>query len=161
MPRQQGFTLIEIMITVAIVGIIAAVALPSYNDYITRSKITEATAQLSDLRVKMEQWFQDNRSYKNAAATGCGAIMPVSYTTGTPTGPVKYFTYTCAAPTTQTYTISATGSVAGAGGDTSMNGFLYTITETNVRASVMSGAASTKGWTSNANCWVVKKPSSC
>ncbi len=160
MPRQQGFTLIEIMITVAIVGIIAAVALPSYNDYITRSKITEATAQLSDIRVKMEQWYQDNRSYLNAAGTGCGATMPVSFNTATPTGPVKYFTYTCVAAA-QTYTATATGGVAGAGGDTSMAGFVYTIDQTNVRASVMSGNAAAKGWASNANCWVVKKPSQC
>jgi type IV pilus assembly protein PilE len=160
MFRQRGFTLIEVMITVVIVAIIAAVALPSYTDYITRSKITEATAQLSDIRVKMEQWYQDNRSYLNAAGTGCGATMPVSFNTATPTAPVKYFTYTCTA-TAQTYTATATGGVSGAGGDTSMGGFVYTITQTNARATTMSGNAVAKGWASNANCWVVKKPSTC
>jgi len=62
MRQARGFTLIELLITVVVLGILAAIALPSYTSYITRSKLTEAGAQLSDLRVKLEQRFQDARS---------------------------------------------------------------------------------------------------
>ena len=57
MPRSRGFTLIELMIAVAIVAILAAIAIPSYSEYIRRSRITEAISALSGMRVKMEQFF--------------------------------------------------------------------------------------------------------
>src|SRR6266851_5361113 len=66
MRSATGFTLIEVMITVAIVAILAAVAIPSYTDYITRSKIQEATTTLLAQRTKMEQYFQDQRTYSGA-----------------------------------------------------------------------------------------------
>ncbi|HTS84956.1 MAG TPA: prepilin-type N-terminal cleavage/methylation domain-containing protein, partial [Usitatibacter sp.] len=63
MARQaRGFTLIEVMIVVAIIAILAAIAVPSYQDYVTRGRIIEATGGLGDARNKMEQYFQDNRS---------------------------------------------------------------------------------------------------
>ena len=69
MRSATGFTLIEVMITVAIVAILAAVAIPSYTSYITRSKIQEATTTLLAMRTKMEQYFQDHRlSWRSASA---------------------------------------------------------------------------------------------
>ena len=64
--RASGFTLIEIMIVVAIVGILAAIAYPSYSEYVQRSRIMDATSGLNDVRTRMEQYFQDNRTYANA-----------------------------------------------------------------------------------------------
>ncbi len=101
--RRAGFTLIEAMITVAVIAILAAVALPSYTDYLRRGRIPEAMTQLSNLRVVMEQYYQDNRSY---GSTACGPTMP---------GSLKYFTITCALTGSgQGYTLQATsGSVGG------------------------------------------------
>src|SRR6266581_1407504 len=69
----KGFTLIEVMIVVAIVAVLAAIALPNYADYIKRGKIIEATSALSDLRTRYEQYFLDNRTY----AGGCAVIKPI------------------------------------------------------------------------------------
>src|SRR2546425_8114960 len=74
MQRPTGFTLIELMVAVAIVAILAAVALPNYTDYVRRGKIQEATSALLAMRVKTEQYFQDNRQYPTG---GCVALPAV------------------------------------------------------------------------------------
>lgn len=140
MPRTRGFTLIEVMVTVAIVAILAAIALPSYSEYVLRGKITEAISNLSGMRVKMEQFFQDNRTYVGACAGGTVAPLPTG----------QYFTFTCPTLTASTYTVLATGTGA-------MTGFSYSINETNTRATVSVPA----GWTLNANCWAIRKDGSC
>ena len=63
---QQGFTLIELMITVAIVGIIAAIAVPNYSEYIKRASRAEAASALLDAANKQEQYFVDNRAYSTS-----------------------------------------------------------------------------------------------
>lgn len=136
--HAAGFTLIELMIVVAIIAILAAIAIPIYSTYVTRSKLTDAQNNLSAYRVQMEQYFQDNRQYANG--TNCG-VTPTS---------TKYFTYTCAL-TTPGYTITATG-VTG----TQTAGFVFTIDQGNTRATT--GA---NGWYSGtmSNCWVTAKGS--
>jgi len=61
--RHLGFSLIELMIVVAVIVVIASIAIPSYGDYVRRGRIADATAALSDTRVKLEQFFLDNRTY--------------------------------------------------------------------------------------------------
>ena len=149
MRRLRGFTLIELMIVVAIVGILATIAIPSYNDYITRSKLQEAASTLADLRVKMEQAFMDNRSYLD----GGGVCNVVGGNTPTAT---TYFTYTCAAAA-QTYLITAIGIPA-----KGLSGFNFTIDQANAKTTVITAAtpAATAGWT-GAACWVQKKGGVC
>ncbi len=147
MEQQRGFTIIELMIAVAIIAILAAVALPAYNDYVQRAKLTEAFTALSDFRVRMEQFYQDNRRYDGAGLNGCGAAAPNS----------KYFTFACAPDgvvPSQTYVVTATG-VASEG----LTNFVYTLNEKNVRATATLGA----GWIGapNTTCWVRRKDGSC
>ena len=65
---QQGFTLIELMIVVAIIGILAAIGLPAYQDYIAKSQITRALAELGALKVKIETCIFEGRTTLAAAA---------------------------------------------------------------------------------------------
>jgi len=144
MRRAKGFTLIELMITVAIVAILASVALPSYTSYVQRGKITEATSTLSELRLRAEKYFADNRSYQPSPPSGTTA----GFSTATAT---QYFTYACTAATAATFACTATGA-----GD--LAGFAYSINESNVRGSDFTSVA---GWNDCATRWVVRKGEGC
>ncbi len=75
--RTGGFTLIELMITVAIVAILAAVALPSYQQYVVRSKRSAAQAQMMDIANRQQQFLLANRSYADKTAlTASGYALP-------------------------------------------------------------------------------------
>jgi type IV pilus assembly protein PilE len=149
MSAQRGFTLLELMIVVAVIGILAMIGLPSYSDYVKRGKIAEATSSLSDTRVKMEQFFLDNRTYVGADAANlpCNAAVL--------SAGKKHFTYACSNLGAGTYTVTATG-VASEG----MTNFTYTINQQNTRQTT----SAPTGWaaaTMPANCWITKKGGVC
>ena len=133
---QKGFTLIELMITVAIIGILAAIAMPQYSDYVKRGKAAEATSNLATLRIKMEQCFQDSRDYSTC--------------TGFCTTAAGNFTYACSpASTATTYTIVASGVTT-----RGMPNFTFSIDQSNNKTSLFDG-------TTGATCWLTKKGGSC
>lgn len=139
--RSTGFTLLELMVVVAIIGILAAVALPAYTDYVKRGRIPQATNNLSSMRVKLEQYFQDNRTYVGACADGTIAPLPTS----------DDFNYSCPTLTASAFTVQATGTGK-------MTGFTYTINESNAKATT----AVPTGWgTVPKSCWIIKKDGSC
>jgi type IV pilus assembly protein PilE len=139
------------MIVVAIIGILAAIALPAYNDYIRRGQIQEAFGFLSDYRTKLEQYYQDNRNYGTSAACATDATAS-TWNNFTPSS-AKYFAFTCATNTTtgdttqQSYTVTATGNAGSAVGHT------YTINQSGDRATTQF-----KGSTVSATCWLMKSP---
>ncbi|MEH6483623.1 MULTISPECIES: pilin [Pseudomonas] len=80
MKKQNGFTLIELMIVVAIIGILAAVALPAYQDYTTRAKITEVNLQVSACKNAVAEFLQANGSFPaDADAAGCNSSVSTKY----------------------------------------------------------------------------------
>ena len=139
--KRNGFTLIELMIVVAIVGIFVTIALPSYASYLARGKIIDAVAGLADYRVKMEQYFQDSRNYGTANGS-CPVVADSS----------KNFTYSCvvgAATPTVAYTATAS-SIAGSLGSVA-GSYTFAINETNDKAtSKFNGASVTK------SCWLIR-----
>jgi type IV pilus assembly protein PilE len=147
MKSAQGFTLIELMIVVAIIGILSVFVLPAYGDYSTRGKIPDATSNLASKRVLMEQYFQDNHTYLSGAACPTN-VAPDSNIS-------KYFAFTCVA-TANTYTITAAGVNPG-----SMAGFSYTITESNTKGSVIASPAKANWIASSTTCWIINTGGKC
>jgi len=142
---QQGFTLIEVMIVVAIVGILAAVALPSYTSYLRRGELPEAFSQLATFRVQMEQYYLDNRNYGSSST--CGRQSDGSSLVVTPSGTNIHFSYSCTLTNSgQGYTLAATGNA------TRTTGYDYTLDQTNAKATTTYEGASQSG----KNCWLVK-----
>jgi type IV pilus assembly protein PilE len=132
MRPARGFTLIELMIAVAVVALLTMVALPSYTAYVKRSKVPVALDGLSALATRMEQCFQDTGTYTSCSPCGSGLPTPAN------------FTLACSIATDgKTYSASATGSGQ-------LSGYAYTIDSNGNRATT----AHPQG--ANASCWTTR-----
>jgi type IV pilus assembly protein PilE len=137
---QAGFSLVELMVALTIAAIIAAFAVPAYRDHALRSYLPEMSSGLQLSALRLEQYYQDNRSYRNG--TACGITLPSS----------ERFLFSCSVPPDgQSFLLTATGRDA-------MAGFAYTIDQQGQTRTISLPAA----WgTAPLDCWVMKRSATC
>jgi len=132
--NQYGFSLIEVMIVVAIMGILASIAIPGYQDYVKSGNAAEAPANLANCRVQAEQFYQDNFTYQGFACAPSDS---------------RNFDYTVENVTATTYTLTATGRSS-----QNMGNFSFTVNQDNVKTSTYDG-------TVGATCWLTSSSGTC
>jgi len=132
--RARGFTLIEILIVVAIIGILTAVAIPAYSNYVTRARITEAISGLGTVQTAAEEYWNSQPTHTYAGFNR----LPAN---------TANFTFTLSNDSTSAYTVTATGRGP-------MANFIYTIDQNGTRGS------RTPYGTSN-TCWIDRKGPQC
>ncbi len=151
---NHGFTLIELMVVITIIAVLTTFAVPAYHDYVIRARITHAVEGLSTKATRMEQCFQDNRTYFRAAGANPATDPEISCAVCTAdTSSSPHFHFSCNA-TANAYTLTATGQGT-------MAPFVYTINQANAKTTGITGGRA--GWVSHNpnNCWVIGKGGAC
>jgi type IV pilus assembly protein PilE len=110
MKGEKGVTLLELMIVVVIVGILAAIAIPAYNDYITRSRRSDAFTALETVRAAQEMYRAERGEYRNTADFNNGLLAGCSSTMGG-----ANYAISITRPNTTTFTATATAQAKQAG----------------------------------------------
>ncbi|KUM39889.1 type IV pilin protein [Pseudomonas sp. EpS/L25] len=145
MSSTRGFTLIEVMITVAIVGILAAIAYPSYQSYILRSHRSEGMALLSEAAARMERYYAQNSTYATATPNRLGLTSTANATTVDSAN--GYYSLSLTTLTATSYSLSATPQNAQAR-DTCGT---LTLDSTGLRGAA--GKTATNDAATVSNCW--------
>jgi prepilin-type N-terminal cleavage/methylation domain-containing protein len=138
----QGFTLIELMITVAIVAILTTIAYPNYRDYVIRGQLVDATQGLSAVRANMERYYQDNRTYLPVGpfTPPCGAAV-VGY---------GKFSINCPGTTATSFLATAVGTAG------QLAGFTYTVDQNNVQQTTVVTPPAPASFLTCTTAWVTK-----
>lgn len=133
--KNQGFTLLELMIVVTIIGVLMAIAIPMYRNYVYRAYLTEAFDALSNYQIRMEQALSDNGNY------GAGGVCSVA------TANTTHFNISCTlAGNGLSYTATAVANNTGG-----FTGYTYTINDQSARVTTAYPSAPTLP----AACWLV------
>ncbi len=139
-PRQSGFTLIELMITVAVVAILAAIAIPSYSDYVTRSRRNDVRISLA----QSAQWMERVRAENRGSYTG--AVLQAGTTVSPARGTVMYDIAVAVDATGATYQLTATPRVGSAMGSDVCGTYTLASDGQRTAAGASSGDAFEKCW---------------
>ncbi len=145
MKKQTGFNLIELMIVVAVIGIIVGVAYPGYQEQVRKSRRADCAGALTSLGSSMERFFTVNNSYLGAGAGGGNTGAPTIFSATCPIdGGETTYNLTIQAATASTYTVQA----APVGRQTSDKCGTLTLTNTGLKG--VSGAKAGVTWQ---DCW--------
>jgi len=145
MKKQHGFSLLELMIVVAIIGIIAAIAYPSYQQQIHKTRRADCSGALAGLGNSMERFFTVNSTYLGAAAAGANTGAPAVFPATCPTdGGTAYYNLSIQAATGSTFNLQAVPIGAQA------NDKCGTLTLTNTGLKGVTGQKAGVTWE---NCW--------
>ena len=166
MKSDKGFSMIELMVVVAVVGILMVFAMPAYTNYMTRGRIPDATSNLATKRMAMEQFFLDNHTYVGSDGTGQPCADDNASSKADDNASSKYFTFKCnGTPSSTAYIITATGNNPGP-----MAGFTYTIDQRNTKTSVIDPPVNCNSTyppsicafkSSNTSCWITNTGGIC
>ncbi len=155
----KGFTLIELMIVVAIIGILASIATPAYNSYVQRAKRTDATTALSQIQLTQEKLRANCRYYGlEGASSSCGAnaaattVSVADSDAGTAgyQSPEGHYTLDISSNSGTAYTATATASSTSQLGDTDCRVFTLKIEPANPQGEKTS---TDSGGSASTNCW--------
>ena len=150
MKKQQGFTLIELMIVVAIIGILAAIAIPQYQNYVARSQMSEAVTLTDGLKTDVVSSYAENGSCPDNSSGATGAIgAPASYSG-------SYVASVTTGGTAPACTIQATMKSSGL--NSNITGKTLTLTMADNSSGGTGGSAS---WTCTSDADPRYLPSSC
>jgi type IV pilus assembly protein PilE len=137
--RMRGFTLIELMMVVAIIGILASIAIPQYRDYVIRAKLTDAFTGLGAVSTAAEDYWGNMHTYVGMDGAGQNRIPAAT----------ANFRFALSSSSDSAFVVTATGLGA-------LTGFTYTIDQNGSRSS-----AGPAGWGSNNSCWLDRRGGAC